>query len=97
MAGQGEKKNEKRDPTRPVKVFRVRGVSASVFENASDDPARPGVWYRVSLQRTYKQGDEFKTTSSFGRDDIPVARHVLRLAWEFVLQAEADQRTDHQE
>lgn len=76
-------------PTKPVKVFRVRGVSASVFQNQSTADGRDAVFYKVALQRTYKDGKEFKTTSSFGRDDLPVARHVLQQAWEFILGAES--------
>jgi hypothetical protein len=75
--------------TKPVKVFRVRGISASVFQNQSTAEGRDAVFYKVALQRTYKDGNEFKTTSSFGRDDLPVARHVLQQAWEFILSAEA--------
>jgi hypothetical protein len=76
-------------PNKPVKVFRVRGISASVFQNQSTAEGRDGVFYRVTLQRTYKDGAEFKTTSSFNRDELPVARHVLQQAWEFILGAEA--------
>ena len=76
-------------PSKPVKVFRVRGVSASVFQNQSTTDGRDVTFYKVALQRTYKDGKEFKTTSSFSRDDLPVARHVLQQAWEFILGAEA--------
>ena len=35
-----------------------------------------------------------KDKDSFSREDIPVARYVLQEAWEFVLEAEANQKTD---
>ena len=76
-------------PTKPLKVFRNRGISASVFENHSRNDGRDVTFHKVSLQRTYKDGDEFKTTNSFSRDDLPVARHVLQQAWEFILNLEA--------
>jgi hypothetical protein len=72
-----------------VKVFRLRGVSASVFENHFKNGDRSATFRKVSLQRTYKDGDEFKTTTSFGRDDLPVCLHVLHEAWAFILEAEA--------
>jgi hypothetical protein len=76
-------------PSKPVKVFRIRGVSASVFQNQSSSDGRDVTFYKVALQRTYKDGREFKHTTSFGRDDLPVARHVLQQAWEFILKEEA--------
>ena len=41
------------------------------------------------MQRTYKDGDEWKTTTSFSRDDVPVALLLLKRAWEFILDAES--------
>ena len=73
--------------SKPVKVFRLLGVSASVFANrpfkGSNVP-----FYKVSLQRTYKDGDEFKTTTSFSRDDLPIANLLIQKAWEFILESE---------
>lgn len=74
---------------KPVKVFRHRGVSASVFENKTKVGDRSVTFHKVSLQRTYKDGEAFKTTSSFSRDDLPVCRHVLNQAWQFILEAES--------
>ena len=74
---------------KPVKVFRSRGVSASIFANHAKSDGRDITYHKVSLQRTYKDGDKWKTTTSFGRDDLPVARLLLDRAWEFILDAEA--------
>ena len=42
----------------------------------------------------YKDGDEWKNTTSFGRDDIPVLNLVLQRAWEFILDAESNRGKD---
>jgi hypothetical protein len=85
-----EKESEmQKAPTKPVKVFRFRGVSAAIFENHSTNEGRESTYYKVNLQRTYKDGNDFKHTSHFNRDDIPVARHVLEQAWSFILETEA--------
>ena len=81
-------------PVKPVKVFRSRGVSASVFANHAKSDGRDITFHKVSLQRTWKDGDEWKTTTSFGRDDLPVARLLLDRAWEFILDAESSHSTD---
>lgn len=70
----------------PVETFRHRGLSVSVFENTSEDGQT--VYHKVSLQRTYRQDDEWKTTQSLSRDDLPIAALLLQKAWEYVLEAE---------
>ena len=72
--------------SKPLQTFRHRNLSASVFENQSKNG---GSFLAVSLQRTYKDGEEFKHSSSFTRDEIPVARYLLAKAWEFILDAES--------
>ena len=79
-------------PTKPVKSLRHRGVTASVFLNKSDDGKTS--FHKVSLQRSYKQGDEWKTTNSFGRDDLPIVSHLMQQAWEFILEEESKRGTD---
>jgi hypothetical protein len=75
----------------PVKTFRYRGISASIFENETHQNGQPHRFYKVNLQRAFKQGEEYKHNSSFSREDIPIAIHVLQLAWQFVLEAEHSQ------
>ena len=82
----------------PVQTFRLRGMSASVFENQAKSGSRPVTFYKVALQRTYRDGDEWKTTTSFGRDDLPIACLLLQHSWEFILESEAKNRdTDESE
>lgn len=81
--------NSPKASTKPVKVFRLRGISASVFENESEN----GSFFKVSVVRTYKDGKEFKSTPTFSRDDIPVMLHVATMAWHYVLQQEQEKRS----
>ncbi len=76
----------------PEKQFRIGGVSASVFVNTIDgDAGRKKRKIRnVNLQRRYKDGDDWKSSSSFGLADIPHAIRVLQLAQHHVEAAEAD-------
>lgn len=77
---------------KPVETFRLRGISASIFENKSEDGKT--TFHKVSLQRTYRQDDEWKTTQSLSRDDLPIAALLLHKAWEFILQIESKKSTD---
>lgn len=73
---------------KPVKTFRLRGISASVFQNEVYRDGQPARFYKVSLQRAFRQDGEYKHNSSFGRDEIPVAVHVLQQAWAYILEIE---------
>lgn len=86
-----------RDTNAPVQTFRLRGISASIFENRTKNGDRTVTYFKVALQRTYKDGDGWKTTSSFGRDDLPIARLLLERAWQYVLDAEANGGRDSEE
>lgn len=74
------------ESNKPVRVFRYRNISASIFANASSNG---GTFHAVVLQRTYKDEDEYKHTSSFTRDEIPIARQLLDQAWNFLLEQDA--------
>lgn len=76
----------KGNANKPLKVIRCRGVSASVFENKVEDGKTP--FYKVSLQKTYRDGDEFKTTTSFSRDDLAAVAMVAQAAWQYVTEVE---------
>lgn len=77
---------------KPVKVFRLRGVSASVFENQSE---QNGTFHKVQIIRTYRDGKDFKTTPTFSRDELPIVNLLTQQAWEYVLAEEASQRNSH--
>ena len=76
----------------PEKVFRIGLVSASVFRNevsASEGDEKRSV-RAVALQRRYKDGEEWRTSTSFGLADLPNAVRVLELALQHVESQEAE-------
>ncbi len=73
---------------KPVQVYRSGPVSASVFQNQAKSDGGATTFYKVALSRTYKDGDEFKTTTSLGRDDLPAASLLLQQAWQYIVEAE---------
>jgi hypothetical protein len=75
--------------SKPVKVFRHRGISASVFKNPVQRNGQISQFYKVNLQRAFKKGDGFEHNSSFTRDEVPVAILMLNRAWQFILKAES--------
>ena len=71
---------------KPARVFRRRGVKVSVFRNEAGEH----IFHKVVVQKIYKEGGgEWRTTTSLGRDDLPVAQMLIGRAWEFILDEEA--------
>lgn len=80
--------------SKPVKSFRMRGVRVSVFENHAERDENASAFHKVSIQKIYKQGNDFKTSTSLGRDDLPIARLLLDRAWQFILDAESNSKDE---
>jgi len=61
------------NPNKPAHEFRLGRVKATIWANAGDS----GVWYSIQFSRIYKDGDSWKRSDSFSRDDLPL---VAKLA-----------------
>jgi len=75
---------------KPEKVIRIGYVSASIFVNEIKTEGGTRTVRNVNLQRRYKDGDEWKSASSFGLGDLPCALRVLQLALEHIETVEAE-------
>ena len=51
-------------------------IKATIWQNDTE----AGVRHNATFSRRYKDGDEWKSTSSFGRDDLLVLAKVADLA-----------------
>ena len=80
---------ESNENNQPVKKFRLRGISASVFENKMEKNGQ--TYYKVTVQRSYKDPKGgFKSTNTFSRDDLPLLTEVATAAWRDILKREAE-------
>ena len=63
----------------PAAEVRIGRVKAAIWRN---EDSEGGAWFSVQLTRLYKAKaeDEWKSTSSLGRDDLLVGAKVLDLA-----------------
>ena len=61
---------------RPIHEVRLGHIKAAVWRNETE----VGVRYNATFSRLYKDGDQWKSTESFGRDDLlllaKVANHT---------------------
>ena len=58
--------------SRPVHQIRIGMIRAAVWAN----PTEQGVRHSVTFERRYRDGEVWKSTHSYGRDDLPALAKV---------------------
>lgn len=81
-----------KENTSPIAAFRMKGVSVAVYGNQIK--GQPVPLFKVSIKKNVFDKGEFKSVSSLGRDDLPVARHLLEQAWLKIIDLEAEARKE---
>ena len=66
---------------KPVEV-RIGAIKATIWTNESDS----GPWHSVTFSRIYKDGEEWKNSSTFRRDDLLLLAKVVDRAHTRILQ-----------
>ena len=56
----------KSNKQKPVHEVRFGQIKAAIWKNETENGAR----YNATFSRIYRDGDEWKSTESFGRDDL---------------------------
>ena len=82
-----EKTREKKPPVHEIRLGRIR---AAVWENDTQNGTR----HNVTISRLYKDGADWKDSTSFGRDDLPLVGKVADLAHTWIFRAAAEARAD---
>lgn len=70
------------DKARPVHEVRLGRIKVAVWENET----QTGVRHNVTIQRIYKDGNEWRTSDSFGRDDLPLVAKVVDIAHTWIFE-----------
>lgn len=66
----------------PAHEIRMGAIKATIWENQTTACTR----HNVTVSRIYKDGDEWKQTESFGRDDLPLLAKVVDLAHTWIFE-----------
>jgi len=64
----------------PVFSVRHRALKAAVWRNESDN----GPFFNVTITRSYKEGEQWRESSSFGFDDLLIVAELLRTCYGFI-------------
>lgn len=69
--------------TKPYAKFTAGQVSATVWENEKKtEKGTPFKVYSTQITKSYKDGNDWKTTDNFQRDDLPKVILVAQKAYE---------------
>ena len=74
----------------PVDKIKVGGVTVDVWENKGEH----SVFHTFSMQRSYKQGEEWKNTTSLRDQDLPKAILALQKAYEKSFESAQDDKKE---
>lgn len=67
---------------KPAHEIRLGRIKATIWANDTANGTR----HNVTVSRIYKDGEDWKQSDSFGRDDLPVAAKVLDMAHTWIFE-----------
>ena len=77
--------NEK---NKPVHKLRDGAIEISIWQNAGEK----GPWFSVTHRRSYKVGEDWKESDSYGSDDLLHLAKLLDMAHTWILAQQHQQR-----
>ena len=66
---------------KPARTFRLDRIKAAVWFNEND---KGDSWYTITITRSYKNGDEWKDTASYRREDLPLVAKAADMAYTWI-------------
>ena len=67
---------------RPIHEIRLGRIRAAIWENETQNGTR----HNVTVSRLYKDGNDWKDSTSFGRDDLPLVGKVCDQAHSWIFE-----------
>ena len=75
---------------KPEKKFSCGLISASIWANTKTVEGKAVKLYSVTIDKAYKEGEDWKHTNSFNIDDLPKVALVVTEAYKYVRLREND-------
>ncbi len=73
--------NQSRPPRKPIHEIRLSRIRASIWANGGEGQR---TWYSVVVSRSFRDGDVWKETTSFNRDDLPIVAKAAEMAYAWI-------------
>lgn len=80
--------------SKPEKRFKCGPVSASIWAKAKTVKGEMVKFYSVSIDKAYKDGDEWKHSNSFAAEDLPKVALVTNEAYKYIHLQETEPQQD---
>ncbi len=79
----------------PVHRIPLGNICAAIWENEN---GKGGVWYNVTITRSYRDGESWNDSTSYSRDDLPVVAVAAQMAhfwiWERISASRKEQAAE---
>lgn len=69
--------------SKPIHEIRLGNIKAAIWENHTEQ----GIRHSLTFTRLYKDGDQWKSTVSLGRSDLPKLTAVAQRCYEWLHSA----------
>ena len=76
--------------TKPAAEVRFGNIRAAIWRNEGES----GPWYNVTVERSYRDGTDYKSSTSFGRDDLLILAKVADQAHSEIYRLQRIDRTE---
>ena len=73
---------------KPIHEIRLGKIKVSLWANRADN----GMRYNATVCRLYRDGDNWKTSESFGRDELPLVIKALDMAHTWMLTTSVNEK-----
>jgi hypothetical protein len=73
---------------KPAHTIRAGAIEVAIWRNDGEK----GPWYSVTMSRSYKQGEEWKQSDSFGSDDLLLLAKLLDQAHSWIISQPSKQQ-----
>lgn len=89
MSNSNAQKSPQQDSSkRPAQSFRYGAIKCVIWRNEG----RNGAFYNTVITRSYKDGEDWKESSSFGQEDLPTVAKAALDAHTYVQEELAKER-----
>lgn len=83
-------KNGTQTKNRPVQEIRMGRIKAAIWARDTDNDTL----FNTTFARLYKDGDTWKDSTSFGRDDLPLLAKVADLCHSWIFRTSEPEKQD---
>ncbi len=90
MSNESNSNGQQSESNRPAMTFRYGAIKCTVWKNQT----RNGPMYNTSVTRSYKDGENWRDSSSFGSEDLPTVAKAFLDAHTWVQEQKASDREE---